>query len=256
MDLIDREGITHSAFKQWKRAQICNECKSGNLEFLPIYKGQKLDEVTNGILWENWKQNKKQESEKEFESKQKKPKEIYINKYSGNRRLPLHESVIIGITPNFVTIPANYMDDGDVTPTFTPKLATGTGITYLPNGTIDTVTPLPYVFSSEEEFSKYLKLALTENYDTLYLKVDSIYKKYVNVDEFYYPILVADTIWSYFQDRFAYTHYLIFTGDMVQVKTLLYWSSNILVIVFFMSCRQMRLITILHMVARKSVKSR
>jgi hypothetical protein len=105
------------------------------------------------------------------------------------------------------------MGDGDVTPTFLSKLDTGTGLTYLPNGSIDTITPLPYVFSSEEEFSKYLKLSLNESYDTLYLKVDSIYRKYVNVDEFYYPILVADTIWSYFQDRFAYTHYLIFTGD-------------------------------------------
>ena len=60
---------------------------------------------------------------------------------------------------------------------------------------------------------KYLKLAQTETYDSLYLKVETIYRKYVNVEEYYYPVLVGDTIWSYFQDRFGYTHYLIFTGD-------------------------------------------
>ena len=60
---------------------------------------------------------------------------------------------------------------------------------------------------------KYLKLAHTENYDSLYLKVETMIKRYVNVEEYYYPILIGDIIWSYFQDKFGYTHYLIFTGD-------------------------------------------
>ena len=60
---------------------------------------------------------------------------------------------------------------------------------------------------------KYIKLAQTETYDSLYLKVEKAIKKYVNVEEYYYPILIGDIIWSYFQDRFGYTHYLIFTGD-------------------------------------------
>ena len=60
---------------------------------------------------------------------------------------------------------------------------------------------------------RYLNLAINENYDSLYLKVETIFRKYVNVEEYYYPILVGDTIWSHFQDRFGYTHYLIFTGD-------------------------------------------
>ena len=98
-------------------------------------------------------------------------------------------------------------------PEYIPKLDTAFGISYYPNGTVNTVTPLPYIFDSAEEFSKYLKLAHTENYDSLYLKVEKAIKKYVNVEEYYYPILIGDIIWSYFQDRFGYTHYLIFTGD-------------------------------------------
>ena len=148
----------------------------------------------------------KTKEEKEEEEKTK-PKKIAINKYSGNGRQPLHESVIIGETPVFVKLHDNMI------PEYLPKLETTFGITYYPNGTINTVTPLPYIFDSEEEFMKYIKLAQTETYDSLYLKVEKAIKKYVNVEEYYYPILIGDIIWSYFQDRFGYTHYLIFTGD-------------------------------------------
>ena len=150
---------------------------------------------------------KVQESDNKEDDEKTKPKKIAINKYSGNGRLPLHESVIIGETPTFVTLHDNMV------PEYIPKLDTTFGITYYPNGTINTVTPLPYIFDSEEESMKYVKLAQTETYDTLYLKVETAIKRYVNVEEYYYPILVGDIIWSYFQDRFGYTHYLIFTGD-------------------------------------------
>ncbi len=222
MELIDRNGITHSGFELYRKAQVCEECKRGEkegfLEFFPIYKGEQILEVTNKMAKENSKHNQKlkEELQKKAESKQgqdKKSKEIYINKYSGNGRYPLHESVIIGTLPTFVTIPDNYIGNGDITPSYKHCLDPETGTIYFPNGTIDTVTPLPYIFDSKEEFSKYLKLAFSETYDSLYLKVDAIYRKYVNVEEYYYPILVGDTIWSYFQDRFGYTHYLIFTGD-------------------------------------------
>ena len=43
--------------------------------------------------------------------------------------------------------------------------------------------------------------------------MESVVRKYVNVEDHYYPLLTGDIIWSYFQDKFTYTHYLIFTGD-------------------------------------------
>jgi hypothetical protein len=43
--------------------------------------------------------------------------------------------------------------------------------------------------------------------------VEFVFKRYVDVEDYYYPILVGDIIWSYFQDRFGYTHYNIFVGD-------------------------------------------
>lgn len=57
--LIDRNGITHSEFKQVKWAQVCDNCKSGtSLEFWPIYKGEKLEETVNSMLRDNWKQQR------------------------------------------------------------------------------------------------------------------------------------------------------------------------------------------------------
>ena len=69
----------------------------------------------------------KTKEEKEEEEKTK-PKKIAINKYSGNGRQPLHESVIIGETPVFVKLHDNMI------PEYLPKLETTFGITYYPNG--------------------------------------------------------------------------------------------------------------------------
>lgn len=135
-------------------------------------------------------------------------KEIYINKYRGN------ESLIVGDVSKFVTLPLPHIKEGNggLKPVYSTSVDGG-NITYLPNGNKDTITPLSYMFESEEEFIKYLSMAAKESFHSLYLTIDKVYRKYVNVEEHYYPILVGDTIWSYFQDRFGTTHYLIFTGD-------------------------------------------
>ena len=151
------------------------------------------------------------EKDKSKDEGEPKRKKIAINKYSGNGRLPFHESVVIGDVSKFATL-KNTGSDGIVEPIFSEEIETSTD-TLIPKGTIDTQTPLPYIFSSKVEFSKYLKLAITENLDSLFTKVDSVLRKYVNVEDHYYPLLAGDIIWSYFQDKFPYTHYLIFTGD-------------------------------------------
>ena len=147
----------------------------------------------------------KDDYKEEGETKRKK---IAINKYSGNGRLSLHESVVIADVSKFVTL----KNTGKIYFTFSDTIETSTDI-LIPKGTIDTQTPLPYIFSSENEFSTYLRLAISENLDSLYSKVELVIKKYVNVEEHYYPLLAGDIIWTYFQDKFPYTHYLIFTGD-------------------------------------------
>ena len=140
-----------------------------------------------------------------------KRKKIAINKYSGNGRLPLRESVVIGDISKFVTL-QNTDGNGMIEPIFSEEIETSTDI-LIPKGTIDTQTPLPYIFGSKAELSKYLKLTITDNLDSLFSKVESVIRMYVNVEEHYYPLLAGDIIWTYFQDKFPYTHYLIFTGD-------------------------------------------
>ena len=58
-----------------------------------------------------------------------------------------------------------------------------------------------------------MDLARAETFDSLLVRVNLILRKYLNVEEHYYTLLAADIIWSYFQDRFPTTHYLIFVGD-------------------------------------------
>ena len=94
----------------------------------------------------------KRSKDKEEDEEKTKPKKIAINKYSGNGRLPLHESIIIGETPMFVTL-----HDNSMIPEYISKLDTAFGITYYPNGTINTVTPLPYIFDSEERIYEISK---------------------------------------------------------------------------------------------------
>jgi hypothetical protein len=58
-----------------------------------------------------------------------------------------------------------------------------------------------------------VELARGETFETLYSKVESIVRKYVNAEDHYITILIADIIYSYFQDKFGTTHYNIFIGD-------------------------------------------
>jgi hypothetical protein len=163
----------------------------------------------------NWKQiyngvdatEKEKEKEKgKEEHKQDRKTAIKIKKYTGNGRLPLHESVIIGLTPKFVTL------DKQGQPTFLDKIDFGLE-TLVPGDSIHTISPLPYIFDSEEQFKQCLELARKESFDTLFSKVELVFKRYVDVEDYYYPILVGDIIWSHFQDKFAYTRYNFFDGD-------------------------------------------
>ena len=60
---------------------------------------------------------------------------------------------------------------------------------------------------------EYIKRAKDENLDTLYRTVKSIWKKYIDADDFHVSICAADTIFTYFQDIIGLTHYLFFVGN-------------------------------------------
>jgi hypothetical protein len=82
-----------------------------------------------------------------------------------------------------------------------------------PADNVDSQNPLPYTFASIEELQEYLELAKRETFDSLYQRVKSILRKYVNIDDHYLTVIAADIIYSYFQDKFSTVHYNIFVGD-------------------------------------------
>jgi hypothetical protein len=137
----------------------------------------------------------------------KRLKKVKIRKYTGNGTLPLHESIVFkdGQTA-FLTLDENGQ----------PKYQTEIerpGIDLHPADTLDSQNPLPYIFESPDELNQYLEKARKETFDSLYLKTKTIYKKYVNIEDYLLSTLSADTIYSYFQDKFPTLHYNIFVGD-------------------------------------------
>src|ERR671930_1683615 len=138
-------------------------------------------------------------------------KEIYIRKYSDNGKLPLCESIVVGGYPKFIQLTKEEEGD-DKKFRLLDKLEIGHK-TFYPYDTLETHNPIPYSFESEEELKQYLERARNETLDTLYLKVKSTFKQFVDVEEKYLVLLAASIMLSYYQDKFGTIHYIIIIGD-------------------------------------------
>ncbi len=92
-------------------------------------------------------------------------------------------------------------------------------VDFIPNGD-EIIKPLkalsyinkPYSFTSDEEINDYIAKAKNETLDSIYVKVKSIWKKYVSANDFHISICTADTIFTYYQNIAGMTHYLFFVG--------------------------------------------
>jgi hypothetical protein len=64
-----------------------------------------------------------------------------------------------------------------------------------------------------QEIEYCIKQAQTETIDSLYMKHKSIWKQIVVAsDDNLIKLLATDSLYSYFQDKFATTHYDMFVG--------------------------------------------
>jgi hypothetical protein len=61
--------------------------------------------------------------------------------------------------------------------------------------------------------------AKKETIDSLFEKAKSIVLKYNDQDEHKIILLAGDIVWSYFQDRFSTTHYVVIVGGNGSCKT-------------------------------------
>jgi hypothetical protein len=127
-------------------------------------------------------------------------------KYSNNKRGPLHESVILAGRPMFIKC-----ESGQVRAV--EQIDEASRIIRPPNR--EECPYPPYEFSQLNEVETYINRAkdLATGIESFYPKLKEIVLKYIDQEEPIIILLVADVIWSYFQDLFSTTHYINAAGD-------------------------------------------
>jgi hypothetical protein len=126
----------------------------------------------------------------------------FIQKYSAPSVTA--ESVIVGNIPYFAIARIN--DDDDAVNIMLEDFVPITdSIEYRPFGN-ESYLNKPYTFKSREEFDLTIEKAKCETLDSLYRKVMSIWKKYIDADDFHISICAADTLFTYFQDKIGMTY--------------------------------------------------
>ncbi len=143
------------------------------------------------------------ESNENNEVNERDQKIAYLRKYEHNDKL--FESIIINGFPKFVCYDEEKCQTID-------KIG-GSNYVFYPTDNINTVNPIPYIFDSEQELADFLQLSKEETFDSLFNKVLKEYEKYVSVDEHSLVTLAANTVGSYFQDKFGTTNYNILIGE-------------------------------------------
>ena len=73
--------------------------------------------------------------------------------------------------------------------------------------------------------------AKKETLETIYNKVKSKWRKFIDADENFIILCSVDTVFTYFQDRIGMTHYLLFVGDNDTGK------SNVLLVFYYLGYR-------------------
>jgi hypothetical protein len=152
-------------------------------------------------------------------------KKIYvINKYS--QGIILAESILIDNNPTFIQLEDN---DNEQKPVFRKRIKLS-DIDIVPPERTEYLTK-EYSFASFEEAQYFINLAKKENLDSLFNRLKTILKKYIDIDDDFINILAADIIFTYFQDKLRMTHYLLIVGDNNTGK------SNILLVFSYLAYR-------------------
>ncbi len=125
---------------------------------------------------------------------------VYTQRFSDSEHFA--EAVLIGGIPAFVVRDKGAIYTTDKIELEDKIVKPSPAITYLNK---------PYSFK-KGEIEKIIQAAKKETLDTLYRKVKTIWKKYVDADDFHLSICAADTIFTYYQDRLGLVHYLFFVG--------------------------------------------
>ena len=135
-----------------------------------------------------------------------KPKEYTVFKYS--KDIPLAEEITLNNKNVFLQI----IDNKPVVLEKIDLTQQGKNIILNPHEQ-GTGSPIfHYSFANIDEINYFIKQAQSETIDSLFQKHKSIWKKIVVADTKVIGLLAIDSIYSYFQDKFSTTHYLMFIG--------------------------------------------
>jgi hypothetical protein len=158
--------------------------------------------LIENVIYENLDNLKKTNKQDKMANGQDQ-KSIYQRKYEYNDKI--FESIIINGLPTFLAYHQekfHLLNNIEIS-----------GHVFYPADNVNTNNPKPYIFQFEQELEHYLQLSKEETFDSLFDKVLTEYEQYVNVDEHNLVTLAANTVYSYFQDKFGTTNYNILIGE-------------------------------------------
>src|SRR5215203_54936 len=130
---------------------------------------------------------------------------VVAYKYSNNKRGTLHESVIIAGHPMFIKYKNGQVE----------TIEQIDEVSRIVRPPCREESPYPvYEFTQLNEVEAYINRAknLATGIESFYSNLKEFVLKYVDQEEPIIILLVADIIWSYFQDLFSTTHYIHATG--------------------------------------------
>jgi hypothetical protein len=156
--------------------------------------------------WTTKPKNKNDKNGKGNDEKEKKRPVVPTYKYSKIGRADLYESVILGGIPTFL----RYDEKNNK---IVPHQSIEEETRILRPPSLEEYPYSPYEFASLEELDEYLEYAKSKSIDSLYELALKFIKLYNDQDEHKQTLLAADTVLSYFQDKFGTTHYLGIVGD-------------------------------------------
>jgi hypothetical protein len=150
------------------------------------------------------KKKRKYNQKSEFQQEEKNKRQCKAYKYSSKGKGDLHEAVIIGGLPVFLKY-----ENGDFKTV--EQIEEASRIIKPPYQ--EEYPYESYDFSSIEEVKEYGKQAKLISIDSLYTQVKKFVADYNDQDLYKLNLLSLDIIYSYFQDKFATTHYESIVGD-------------------------------------------
>ena len=191
------KGISFGDYIHESIKLVCPKCGT-KFKAEPIF-GVKTSFFDDG----NGSRQPKSKSSKKKEIDEKLP-EVYLQKYSDN--FIIAESILIGNIPYFLVSKKG-------TKTIEILREKDVGNKMLKPLELTSYINRPYFYTSKEEIEQYIETAKNLTLDIIYNRVKSIWKKYIDADDFHISICSADTIFTYFQDIIGLTHYLFFVGN-------------------------------------------